>query len=166
MEPGSHLVLYTEAHRLTGRVSGGIGRLSDWLNNPESEYVELMDATFQDLLATEGGAESSPRIVVSKPSIQIAVPMDQPSSGGAGVRVHTERLQVAAACPLFLITGDLHRRPTDPRQFTALLRSSARLYVPLSPAKIRYLPNGRFDGTVETALINSKQTRFWAQAAP
>jgi hypothetical protein len=155
---GAQLILYTEGHRLTGNISTGRQRLSDLLNNPNTGILELQQATFQEMLTTRE-PESVGRLTVRKDEVMLAIPMDGPQ---LGARVQTQQFHVEVACPLFSIVGDLHRRPSDPSNFNTLIGGFNRIFIPLSTAKLRYLPNGVFDAEVDVVLVDSRKIQFWS----
>jgi|SRR4051812_10776770 len=155
---GAQLILYTEGHRITGVISTGRQRLSDLLNNPNTGLLELQDATYQELL-TAREPESVNRITVRKDEVMMAVPLDGPN---LGARVQTQLFHVDLACPFFSVVGDVHRRPSDPSNLASLIGGFNRVFLPLSGARLRYLPNGSFDTEVSVVLIDSKKIQFWA----
>jgi hypothetical protein len=147
---GAQLILYTEGHRLTGSISTGRQRLSDLLNNPNTNILELQNATYQEML-TARDPEPVAKLTVRKDEVMLAIPMDGPN---LGARVQTQQYHVELACPFFSIVGDLHRRPSDP--------CFNRIFLPLSGAGLRYLPNGTFDAQVGVLLIDTRKIQFWS----
>jgi hypothetical protein len=154
------VVIYTEGHRVTGAVAPSRERVSDLLNNPNTDLLELHNASFEELL-TERAPDSLDRLTVLKSRITLAVPADV---GDASIvaRVPTHPIRVELACPLYSVIGTVQHRPADPSDLAIILRGFNRAFVPLTEARVRYLPNGRFDMQEPVVLVNTAQVQFWA----
>ncbi len=158
MEGGAQLILFTAGHRIKGTVLTGRQRLSDLLNNPNTTILELQTVVYEEML-TEREPESVPRLTVRKDEVIVAIPMDGPNLAN---RVQTQQTLIEMAFPLFSAVGNLHRRPSDPSNLTTLLGGFNRIFVPLSDADLRYMPNGKFDTTASVILVDSRKVQFWA----
>jgi hypothetical protein len=161
---GADLVLYTEAHRITGAVDPGAQRLSDFLNDPNTSFLELQHATYQEMKALANPLPAA-RLTVRKSEVLLVVPLDTPGGGG---RVQTQQVGVHLGCPLFSISGNLHRRPADPTNMSAFVGESTRAFIPVSEATITYQLNNDFDTEVPVVLVHAGRIQFWAieQSSP
>ncbi|MEA2642331.1 MAG: hypothetical protein QOF51_3725 [Chloroflexota bacterium] len=156
------LAVYTEAHLILCEIVVGQTRLSDFINEPSASFIELVNATWQDLLSEDGSPSYSAKMTIRKDEIQLAYPMDQRPVNM--VRVNTQQFPVELSVSLFEVAGVIHRRPNDPTNLMQLVTGYGRQFVPVTDAAFRYIPNAKFDGQVPTVLVNSKHVRFWASS--
>jgi len=158
--PGSRLSLYTDSYLIRGIVTTGGRRLSDYLNDHRTDFIDVEQATWQDLLAEDGAPIPSALVTVRKDSVHLVIPEDvrDPSAP----RVQTYRVAIDLAMPLLAVRGTVHRRPADPTSLVQLFSRETRHFTPVTEAWIRYLPNGSFDTLANTVLVNTLNLSFWA----
>ena len=155
---GAQMILFTAGHRLQGQILTGRQRLSDLLNNPNTTMLELQDVVYQEML-TDRAPESVSKLTVRKDEVVVVIPMDGPN---LSARVQTQQFLIEMAFPLFSAVGNLHRRPSDPSNLTTLIGGFNRIFIPLSDADLRYMPNGKFDTSASVILVDSRKAQFWA----
>ncbi len=155
---GAELVLYTEGHRITGTVATGAQRLSDFLNDPKTELLDVQQARYQEMTMLAEPVSAS-HLIVRKEQVLLVVPLDTPGPGG---RVQTQQVHVHLGCPLFGLEGNLHKRPSDPTSLSAFIADSSRTFIPLSEARISYLASRDFDTEVSVVLIHAARIQFWS----
>jgi len=152
------LILYTEAHWISGDIDLAQQRLSDYLNVTRPPFVEITQAARAALLdGTPTGLDVG-RLAVRTDAIRLVVPLDTPDPRA---RVPTEQVPIELAIGLFVVHGQIHRRREDPSA-GQLLVGFAREFVPISAGRLRYLPNPRFDTEFAAVLVHAPHLESWA----
>ncbi len=153
------IALYTESHVIAGAVDPGC-RISDYLNDPAVDYIELEDVTWYAL----GPGEQEPRTAgcatVRKDAVQLVVPKD--AADPKAPRQATQRFAMELLLPQYSVNGIAHRRPFDPYSLTEFFGEHGRHFIPLTTATVCYLPTGESDGDIGTVLVNCRHLTFWA----
>ncbi|HLH24920.1 MAG TPA: hypothetical protein VK066_20555 [Chloroflexota bacterium] len=152
--------LYTDSHLVIGQVDPGRRRLSDHLNDPQRAYLDVAHGYWYDLLAEAGPPLATGAMGVRKDSLQVVVP-EETAAPRSAARVPTQRVPITVALPLFIISGQFHRRGSDPAHLLQWFAESGRAFLPIANATIRFLPNGRFDAQVAVALVGIRQVQIW-----
>jgi len=158
--PNSELALFTESHVVMGQVNAGGRRISDFLNLTSSNYLEIEQAHWHDLLSDTAQLTPSDQITVSKTAVQIVIPRDSGLFGAP--RVPTQQTRLDMVLTLFTVNGAVHRRSGDPTSLIQFLSGYSRQFLAVSDAHVRYLPNHKYDPHVPLVLVNTQQLRFWA----
>ena len=151
------LILYTEAHRISGEIDLARQRLSDYLNVTRPPFVEITEAMRDALRDMTPAAIAVRRLAVRTDAIRLVVPLDTPDPRA---RVPTEQVPIELAVGQFVVQGQIHRRPEDPSA-GQLLVGFAREFVPISAARITYPPNRRFDTEVAAVLVRAPHLESW-----
>jgi hypothetical protein len=162
--PAHTLIVYTSSTRLVGQVDPSRRRLSDYLNDTSTSYLELAEATTINLLDGSEATTVAASVTLRKASIWIACPVERALPTSA--RVATQQWPVMFALGPFAVSGTLHRRRTDATQLAQLLGEGSRKFIPVSGAQVRYLPNNRFDGAAGTVLVNTSCVDYWSTPGP
>jgi len=157
VQPGVHV--YTGAHLIVGQLNPGRRRLSDHLNDPNTNFVELDQASWYDLLSDDGPPVAAGHVTIRKEIIQVVVPQE-PADPHAPARVQTQQVTLTLAYPLLTVSGAVFRRPGDPNTLMQLFAQQGRQFVPVGSAVVRFLPNNRFDTTLPLVLVNARQINY------
>ena len=152
------LILYTEAHRVSGEIDLARQRLSDYLNVTRPPFVEITEAMRDALRDSTPAAIAVRRLAVRTDAIRLVVPLDTPDPRA---RVPTEQVPIELVVGQFVVQGHIHRRPEDPSA-GQLLVGFAREFVPISAARISYPPNRRFDSEAAAVLVRAPHLESWA----
>jgi hypothetical protein len=163
VQPGVHV--YTGAHLLVGQLNPERRRLSDHLNDPNTNFVELDQAVWYDLLSDDGPPVAAGHVTIRKEIIQVVVPQE-PADPHAPSRVQTQQITLTLAYPLLTVSGAVFRRPGDPNTLMQLFAQQGRQFVPVGSAVVRFLPNNRFDTTLPLVLVNARQINYWWASQP
>ena len=153
------LHLYTAVQMLVGRTESRGRRLSDLLNDRDSRFLALGEASLYDLLEEGDASATIERLTVTKAAVQLAVPTDPLDIFRP--RVPTQLMPIEVATSFFRVRGSLHRSGSDPSNLEQFLSGHSRRFVAISDATIRCLPNPRFDAAAATVLINTDHVHYW-----
>src|SRR5712692_8732898 len=151
------LILYTEAHWVSGDIELAQQRLSDYLNVTRPPFVEITEVVRDALREATPAAIAVRRLAVRTDAIRLVVPLDTPDPRA---RVPTEQVPIELAVGLFVVHGQIHRRREDPSA-GQLLVGFAREFVPISAGRLRYLPNPRFDTEFAAVLVHAPHLESW-----
>jgi hypothetical protein len=157
----SALSLYTSTYRIHGLVDAGGRRLSDLLNDDRFDLLELEEASYIDLLDPKAAVMAAARLLVRKARVQVVLPADT-SHRFAPARVPTNQHPITLSLGLFRVTGDWHRRAGQPTSYIHLLNGYTAHFLPLTNARIYYLPDGQNDLAAPVIIVNTRSTEFCA----
>jgi hypothetical protein len=157
----SGLSLYTSTYRIHGLIDTGRRRLSDLLNDDRFDVLELAEASYLDLLDSSAPVTPAARVLIRKASVQLALPADG-AHRLAAARVSTQRHPITLSLGLFRVTGDWHRRAGQPASCVHLLNGNSARFLPLTNARVCYLPDGQADLAAPVIIVNTRRTEFCA----
>ena len=157
----SALSLYTSTYRIHGLIDAGRRRLSDLLNDDRFDLLELAEASYLDLLDPGAPVTTAARVLVRKATVQLVLPTDLPQRFAAG-RVPTQRHPVTLGLGLFRVTGEWHHRVGQPASYVHLLNGNTARFLPLTNARVCYLPDGQADLAAPVMIVNTRRIEFCA----
>jgi hypothetical protein len=153
------VTLFTQTQQLIGQFDAHARRLSDWLNDPQTDFITLDSGQWYDLLAPDPIPVGTGQLTVRKERIQVAIPDDRPDP--LRPRVPTDPLGIVLALELYHVEGTLNRRSSDPRLLHVYMGPDSRTFVPLTDATVRFLPNPRANVTAPVVVVRSTAVDGW-----
>jgi len=152
--------VFTAAQVIMGLVDSKGQRLSDFVNDRTSSYIEVYDAEVQDLLTGEDARPPVSELTVRKEVTELVVPQD--TASGLRPLVATRQLDVEVTTSFFRVRGHLHRRDTDPSNLAQLMSGFNRNFLPLTGATIEHLWRRDVRVSAGIVLVNAQHLTAWA----
>lgn len=159
LDTGVNVVLYTAVQAAAGRTDARGKHLSDFLNERDTAFLSLSDAALYDVLDESEPPATTVRLTLRKDAVQLAVLSD--SLDLLRPRIPTQIVRIQVATSFFRVDGSLHRTPRDSSNLELFLSGHSRRFLAVSNARIRCLPNPRFDRDATTVLVNTEHVLCW-----
>ncbi len=157
------VVLIVPNHSITGEVSLGVVRLSDWLNDSRISFMDVHNAEFARLSNPGKAIHQSSRAVVPKAQVIIAFEVDQ-GAHAAPQRLYAYRKK--RTYPVFLATGDmevrgfLHSIPSETGPDLTMMRPER--FIPVTSAVVSICGMEAYSIRRESVLVHIQEIDYFS----
>jgi hypothetical protein len=161
--------LFTEFHRIAGRITTTALRTNGVLNAP-GEYLLLSKVSTSSLIRPQDTPIESGATRISKTAVVMAVPNDDPDNEqrlmAAKIYSRGELLQRRVLMVLgnYEVSGNLHL--DQELNLERVLLERPESFIGVTNASIIYLPNPTLKFAAGTVLINKERVDFVCAGAP